>query len=141
MISAENDNCVFVQSTILERLEKLSDAIVNVGYGTVVCSASALDLVWSKLLVPEIADFEETLGVGILLILGNGYFWKDDIDIFVHVPVFLLDGVRVMRVGEGNGHAEWSSGWTFADMVIKELLTPIFVSDVDGFGCGRRTCT
>jgi hypothetical protein len=64
-----------------------------------------------------------------LFVLGDGNGWQGDIDAFVQVPVFLLDAVGVVGVGEGDGHAEGAGGGAFADVVVEELFAPFeFIS-------------
>jgi hypothetical protein len=124
MITRENDDSVIEESAVLQNLNQLANAVVNVRDSSVVRTSSTLDLIWSEVLVPEIADFEEALGVVVLLILLDSNIRERDVDIFIKVPVLLLNAVRVVGVSEGDGHAEWSSGGAFADVVVEELFAP-----------------
>ncbi len=60
--------------------------------------------------------------MGVLFFLRDRDVWKRDLDILVHIPVFLLNAVWIVRVGERDGHAEGSGRGTFADMIIEELF-------------------
>jgi hypothetical protein len=100
MIATENDDGVIIQTAVLEGLQQFANAVINVRDGTIVGSTSTLDLFRSEFLVPEIADFQEALGVRILLFLRDGDFGKLNLNILIHVPVLFLNGVWVMWVSE-----------------------------------------
>jgi hypothetical protein len=102
MVSAKDDNRVVVYPAILEYLKKLPNAIVNIADRPIVGSSCFLDLFICEILIPQVTDFEETLAVRVLVLLGDPYFGQVYVHAFVQIPVLLLDGVRVMRVCEGN---------------------------------------
>lgn len=99
MVTGEEDDSIFVQAAVPERLEKLADAVVNIAYGSVVGTACPLDLLVREILVPKITNFEKPLAVGVLLVIGNPDLGHLNVDILVTVPVLLLNGVRVMGMG------------------------------------------
>ncbi|KAI6756603.1 hypothetical protein HG530_011201 [Fusarium avenaceum] len=86
-----------------------------------VCSLSTLDLLLSKVLVPKITDLEKTLTVGVKVLLLHLDFRQVDVDIFVHVPILLGNGVRVMWVGKRDSQGKRSLLGTFSDVVPKVL--------------------
>ncbi len=100
MITAEDDDGVLVETALLENIEKLADAVVNVADGTIVGPTSSLYLLFTEVLIPQVADLEKPLAVGVLLLLGDLDLGKVDVYTFVEVPVFLLNGVGVVGVGE-----------------------------------------
>jgi len=124
VVPAEHDDRILVQPAIFQGLEELADAVVHIRDGPVVRTARALDLLRGEVLVPEITDLEQALGVRILLLLGDGDFGKGNVDVLVHVPVLLLDGIGIVGVGEGDGHAEGAGVGTLPHVVVEELLAP-----------------
>lgn len=46
----------------------------------------------------------------VLLFLRYSYIRRRYVNTLVPVPVFLVDGVWVMRMGEGNCETEWAGG-------------------------------
>jgi hypothetical protein len=102
MVAAKDDDGVFVEAAVLQHVEKFADAIVNVAHSAVVGSSRSLDLLLAKFVVPQVADFQQSFAVSVLLFLGNVDLGKLDVDPLVEVPVLLLDSVRVMGVREGN---------------------------------------
>jgi hypothetical protein len=142
MIATENDDGVIIQTAVLESLQQLANAVVNVRDRTIVGSTSTLDLVRSEFLVPEIADLQEAFGVRVLLFLRDGDFRKLDLNIFIHVPVFLLNRVWIMWVGERDSQGERPSfSWKLANMIIEELLGSENVSTEFTSARIRLTCT
>jgi hypothetical protein len=123
MIATENDDGVVIQTAVLEGLQQLANAVINVRDRTIVGPTSTLDLIRSEFLVPEIADFQEPLGVRVLLFLGDDDFGKLNLNILIQVPVLLLNRVWVMWVSKRDSQGERSSfSWELADMIIEELL-------------------
>jgi hypothetical protein len=59
-----------------------------------------------------------------LLLLGCGNVWQVDVHSLIQVPVFLLDCIWVVWMGEGDGYAEGPGVGAFPDMVVEELLAP-----------------
>ena len=124
MVPAEDDNGILVQPAVLQRLQELANVVVYVRDRAVVCSASPLDLIRGEFLVPEVADLKQTLGVAILVLLRDCNVWQVNVDALVQVPVLLLDGIWVVGVGEGDGHAEGAGTGALSHMVVEELLAP-----------------
>ncbi len=52
MITAEDDDGVLVETALLENIEKLADAVVNVADGTIVGPTSSLYLLFTEILIP-----------------------------------------------------------------------------------------
>lgn len=102
MVTAEDDNGVVVQPALLEHIEQLADAVVDVADGTIVGPLRPLDLLVAELVVPEVANFEEALAVRVLLLLGDPDLGEVDVDALVEIPVLLLDGVRIVGVRQGD---------------------------------------
>jgi hypothetical protein len=98
VVAAEDDNRVLVQLALLEHVEQLADAVVDVADGAIVGAACPLDLVIAELLIPEVADLHQALAVWVLLLLGDLDLGQVDVDALVQVPVLFLDGVRVVGV-------------------------------------------
>ena len=69
----------------------------------------SLDLLRGECLALEIVDFEWAAGVGGWSGLGDVDGGEIDLDGLVHIPILLLNGVRVMGVRQGKGHAEGTS--------------------------------
>ena len=124
MVPAEDDNGILVQTAVLQRLKQLANVVVYVRDSPVVCSPCPLDLVWSEVLVPEVADLQQTLGVAILVLLRDGNVRQVNVHPLVQVPVLLLDGIWVVGVGEGDGHAEGAGTGALSHVVVEELLAP-----------------
>ncbi len=99
MVAAKDDDGVLIQAALLEHIEQLADAVVDVAHGAIVGAAGALDLLVAELGVPQVADLEQALAVGVLLLLGDLDLGQIDVDPLVEIPVLLLDGVRVVGVG------------------------------------------
>lgn len=102
MIAAEDDNGVIIQPAALEHVQQLADAVVDIADGAVVGAAGAADLFVAKLLIPQITNLEQPLRVRILFFLGNPDLGQLNLYPLVQIPVLLLDGVRVVRVREGD---------------------------------------
>jgi hypothetical protein len=142
MIATENDYGVVIQTAVLEGLQQLANAVINVRDRTIVGPTSTLDLIRSEFFVPEIADFQEPLGVRVLLFLGDDDFGKLNLNILIQVPVLLLNRVWVMWVSERDSQGERSSfSWELADMIIEELLGSNNVSTEFTSARIRLTCT
>lgn len=100
MVTAEHDNSVLVQATLLQGVEKLANAVINVADGTVVSPPGAFNLVIGEVLIPYIGHLHEALAVGVLLVFGDLDLGQINVYAFVQIPVLLLDGVGVVRVSE-----------------------------------------
>jgi len=100
MIAAEDHDGVFVEFTLLQDVEELTDAVVDVADGAVVGAPGPLDLLLRKVLVPQVADLEQPLAVWVLLLLGNLDLGQLDVDALVHVPELAVNGVGIVRVRE-----------------------------------------
>jgi hypothetical protein len=108
MIAAEDDNGVIIQPAALEHVQQLADAVVDVADGAVIGAAGAADLLVAKVLIPQITNLEQPLRVRILFFFGDPDLGQLNLHPLVQVPVLLLDGVRVVRVREGD-LVWWSS--------------------------------
>jgi len=74
--------------------------------------------------------------------LRDSDFGKLNLNILIHVPVLLLNGVWVVWVSERDSQRERSSlSWELADMIIKELLRSENVSREFTSASIRLTCT
>ena len=142
MVAGENDNGVVVKTTVLEGLHELANVVVDIADRTVVSSLGPLDLLWSEIVVLEVHNVLETLAVGILLVLGNFDIRHVDVDILVHVPVLVLDGVRVVRVRERDGQAERTLVCRSAHVVVQVLLCLVhdFLVIVELVATDTRPC-
>ena len=122
VITAEDNDSIFIQTGVLQHLEQLADVGVDVRASGVVCTASILDVLLGHLLAPEVDTLQHTLGVGILLLMGDGpVLGHRDVNILVHVPVLLGHGVGVVRVGHGHRQTKRLIG-ARADVVVQVLL-------------------
>lgn len=122
VVTAEDDNGVVGKLALLKNVKKLSNAVIDVRDGTVVSALGSLDLVRGEVVVLEIADVAETSAVRVLVFGLDVDFGEVDIHTLVHVPVLVLDGVRVVGVGQRDGQSERPLLGTFSDVVVEELL-------------------
>lgn len=106
MVTGEDDDGVLVQTALLQGLEQLANTVVDVADGAVVGTLGALDLVIGEVVVLEIDNVLQALTVRVELALGNADLGHVDVDTLVHVPVLLLNGVRVVRVSKRDGQAK-----------------------------------
>lgn len=100
MITGEDDDGVVGQVAVLKRLQELANAVVDIAARAVVCPLGLLDLLIREVLVPQVAYSQQPLAVGIQFLLGYSDLWQVDVDSVVSFPVLLLNGVRVMWMGE-----------------------------------------
>lgn len=102
VITREDDDGVVSQVAILKRLQKLANTVINIAARAVVCPLGLLDLLIREVLIPQVADPQQPLAVGVQLLLGYPDLWQVDVDSLIPFPVLLLNGVGVMWVGERN---------------------------------------
>lgn len=98
MVAAEDDDGVIGKLQVFQRLDERADVVVDEAAGAVVRPPRLLDLLVAKVLVPQVADLQETLAVWVLLLLGDLDLGQSDVYAFIPIPVLLGDGVRIMRV-------------------------------------------
>jgi hypothetical protein len=102
VITGEDDDGVIGQIAVLKRLQKLANAIVDIAARAVVCPLGLLDLLIREVLIPQVANSQQPLAMGVQFLLGDSDLWQVDVDSLVPFPVLLLNGVRVMWVSERN---------------------------------------
>ena len=103
MITAEDNDGVLGKPALLQDLEEFANAVVDIADSTIVGPARALDLFVREVLVPQVADLEQSLAMGVLLVVRNpGDLWKIDLNIFVLIPVLLFNGVGIVGVSKRN---------------------------------------
>lgn len=100
MVATEHDDGVFVQLAVLERLQKLADAVIDKAAGSIVRSPRLLDLLIAEVLVPEIAHLQQSLAVGVLFLPGDLDLGKFNVNTLIAIPELLLGGVGIMGVSE-----------------------------------------
>lgn len=100
VVATEHDDGVFVQLAVLERLQKLADAVIDKAAGSIVRSPRLLDLLIAEVLVPEIAHLQQSLAVGVLFLPGDLDLGKFNVNTLIAIPELLLGGVGIMGVSE-----------------------------------------
>ncbi len=71
VITAENYDCVLVESAVLEDFEQLAHLIVDVGASAIIGTTSAFDGFVRDVCFPEVDGFEDSLRMRIHLVLAD----------------------------------------------------------------------
>jgi len=142
MVTTENNDGVVAELALVQNIEQLANAVVDVRASTVVGTLGLLDLLGGEVIVLEVADVLQTLAVWVLVFLVDLNIGHVDVDILVHVPVLVFDGVRVMGVGERHGQGERSGVRALADVVVQVLSTLVHAGlvVVELVAANARTC-
>lgn len=110
MITREDDDGVFVESTVLEYPDQLADLVVNKAASCEVGASSAnLSLIRNRV-VPQVDTLHDALRVRILLILRDLDLGQRDVDILVEIPIILGHSVGVVGMRQGNSQGKRPTG-------------------------------
>lgn len=110
MVGREDDNCVFSHSALFQHFQQPTHIVVDVAHSSEIGSTCTKDGFVGRFLFLQTFHMQQALAVGILVLIRDCHVGKRDLFVLIAIPIFLVDGVRIMGVGEGDGEAERAIG-------------------------------
>jgi hypothetical protein len=120
--SARRLTGVLVHAAFLQDIKQLTDAIIHIAHGTVVRTTSTLDLLGGEVVTFDLTDAHQTSAVRVLFFRLEADIGQVNVDALIQIPILVLDGIWVMRVGEGNCQCEGTLAGRLSGVVIQILL-------------------
>ena len=93
---------VIVYAAFLDHIEQLTNAIIYIADGAIICPSSTLDLLVCEIVAFDLANVHQTPTVGILVLFLDADGGQVDVNTIVQVPIFVLDGIWIMGMRERN---------------------------------------
>ena len=113
MVRREDHNRVLIHPTFFQDPKQLSHVVIYVAHRAEVRSSSTSDSFIWKIRILQSTHVQQALAVRVLLFLRDGHGRKRNILTLVPIPIFSMNGIRVMWVCERDSQAEWTRiGWT-----------------------------
>lgn len=142
MISGEDHNGILIHPALFKHTQQFSHIVIHIAHRSKVCPPRSLDCLLRHVFIPQPADLQQSLAVLILLILRDVDLRQGYILAFISVPVFFVDGVRVVRVRQRDGQAEGTSGLSFTcgGVKVADALVHDFLVKVQLVGADAGTC-
>ena len=102
MVGADDDDGVIGLPRLGQRFEHKADLIIDKADRGVIGAARGQNLGVRHIIKIKPADMAQPQRMGVLGVLGNIDARQADINAFIHIPIFALNGKGIVGMGEGG---------------------------------------